>query len=76
LRSEETEIGVAREDIQVDYDGPETTIALNYTYLVDPLRVIDTEAISIHFTESGKAITIFSEPRGDYFHIVMPMQIQ
>jgi DNA polymerase-3 subunit beta len=76
LRSEESEIGVAREDIPVDYDGPETTIALNYTYLVDPMRVIESDAISIHFTEANKAITIYSEPRGSYFHIVMPMQIQ
>ena len=76
LRSEESEIGVATEDIPVEYEGPETTIALNYTYLVDPLRVIDTEAISIHFTEASKAITMYSEPQADFFHIVMPMQIQ
>ena len=60
----------------MEYDGPETTIALNYTYLVDPLRVITSDAISLHFTESSKAITIYSEPRGSFFHIVMPMQIQ
>jgi DNA polymerase-3 subunit beta len=76
IRSEESEIGVAREDIPVDFDGPETTVALNYTYLVDPLRVIDSETISIHFTEANKAITIYSEPRERFFHIVMPMQIQ
>jgi DNA polymerase-3 subunit beta len=60
----------------VEFDGPETTVALNYTYLVDPLRVIDSDTISIHFTEANKAITIYSEPRERYFHIVMPMQIQ
>jgi DNA polymerase-3 subunit beta len=76
IRSEESEIGVAREDIAVEFDGPETTVALNYTYLVDPLRVIDSDTISIHFTEANKAITIYSEPRERYFHIVMPMQIQ
>ncbi|MCG8479352.1 MAG: DNA polymerase III subunit beta [Spirochaetales bacterium] len=76
LRSEESEVGVAREDIAVEYDGPETTLALNYTYLVEPLRVIDTDTISIHFTEANKAITIYSEPQSNYFHIVMPMQIQ
>jgi DNA polymerase-3 subunit beta len=76
IRSEESEIGIAREDIPVEFDGPETTVALNYTYLVDPLRVIDSDTISIHFTEANKAITIYSEPRERYFHIVMPMQIQ
>lgn len=76
LRSEESEIGVAREEIPVEYDGPEVTIALNYTYLNDPIRVIQSDTISLHFTESSKAITIYSEPRAAFFHIVMPMQIQ
>lgn len=75
IRSEESEIGIAREDIPVEYDGPDTTIAMNYTYLVEPLRVIDSETISVHFSEANKAITLYSEPQDRYFHIVMPMQI-
>ncbi|TVR71077.1 MAG: DNA polymerase III subunit beta [Spirochaetaceae bacterium] len=76
VRSEESEVGVAREAIMVEYEGPDATIALNYLYLVDPLRVIETDRISIHFTDPGKAITIYSEPRDRYYHVVMPMQIQ
>jgi DNA polymerase-3 subunit beta len=33
------------------------------------------EEISIHFTESTKAITIMPVPEKDFFHIVMPMQL-
>lgn len=76
VRSEESEVGVAREVIGCTYEGPEVTIALNYVYLTDPLRVIGTDTISIHFTDPGKAITLYSEPRDRYYHIVMPMQIQ
>lgn len=76
LTSEETEIGVAREEIMCEFEGPEVTIALNYLYLVEPLRVIDTEMIQIYFTDPGKAITLHSDPESRYFHIVMPMQIQ
>lgn len=75
LRSEESDIGQATEEISCEYDGPETTLALNFTYLMDPLRVLDTEEISLNFTESNKAITIHPEPHADYFHIVMPMQL-
>jgi len=75
LKSEESDIGQATEEISCEYDGPETTLALNFTYLVDPLRVIDSESITMNFTESGKAITINPEPKADYFHIVMPMQL-
>jgi DNA polymerase-3 subunit beta len=75
LKSEESDIGQATEEISCEYDGPETTLALNFTYLVDPLRVIDSQSITLNFTESSKAITIHPEPQADYFHIVMPMQL-
>lgn len=75
LNSEESDIGVANEEILCRYQGPETTIALNYTYLLDPLKVIDSEEICLKFTESSKALTIYSVPETDYFHIVMPMQL-
>jgi DNA polymerase-3 subunit beta len=75
LKSEESDIGRATEEISCQYDGPETTIALNFMYLIEPLRVIDSEDITVHFTEKNKAITINPEPETDYFHIVMPMQL-
>ena len=75
LNSEESEIGVATEEIECSYSGPETLIALNYSYLTDPLRVIDDENIRILFTEANKAITLKPAEETDYFHIVMPMQI-
>ena len=75
LKSEETEIGIASEEIGCTYQGPEATIALNYLYLVEPLRVIDSDEISFNFTEPNKAITIYSIPKENYFHIVMPMQL-
>ena len=75
LNSEESEIGVAREEIACDYQGPESTIALNYLYLTDPMKVIDDEEIAMEYTEPNKAISILSIPPRDYFHIVMPMQL-
>jgi DNA polymerase III subunit beta len=75
LRSDESEIGQATEEISCEFTGPETTLAMNFTYLADPLRVVETEDITIHFTESNKAITINPQPETDYFHIVMPMQL-
>ena len=75
LLSEEGEIGVAKEEIPCQYEGPEGKIALNFHYLSDPLKVISDSEISIHFTETTKAISIFPIPAKDYFHIVMPMQL-
>jgi len=75
LHSEESEIGVAKEDIPCSYQGPENSIALNYTYVTDPVKVITDKEILIRYSEPNKAITILPNPERDYFHIVMPMQI-
>ena len=75
LSSEETEIGMAREEIPCQYNGPEADIALNYLYLMEPLREIKEENISIAFTDTTKAITIKSVPEKEYLHIIMPMHI-
>jgi DNA polymerase III subunit beta len=76
ISSEESDLGTAREEFPCDYKGPEATIALNYKYVEDPLKVMDSENISIEFTEANRAITVSPDPSEDYFHVVMPMQIE
>jgi DNA polymerase-3 subunit beta len=73
--SEESDIGTAKEDIPCAYDGEEVSIALNYRYIEEPCKAIGDEEISIRFTEQTKAITILPVPERDFFHIVMPMQL-
>lgn len=75
LSSEESEIGAAREEIPCEYSGGETTIALNYRYIEEPLRALDADTFVVEFSDPSRAITLKPEPSGDYFHIVMPMQI-
>jgi DNA polymerase-3 subunit beta len=75
LSSEESDIGNAREEIPCKYDGEEVSIALNYRYIEEPFKVMSNEEISIHFTELTRAITIKPVPEGDFFHVVMPMQL-
>jgi DNA polymerase-3 subunit beta len=75
VSTEEGEIGAATEEVDCAYEGPEVTMALNYRYLEDPLKVMDTEDVEISFSEPTKAMTLNAVPKKDYFHIVMPMQI-
>ena len=75
LKSPESEIGEATEEIPCKYDGQEIVIALNYLYVADPLKVIKTEDIVFEFTEAMKAVTLRPEPAADYFHIIMPMNL-
>lgn len=76
ISSQETEIGTAKEEIPCRYDGQEITIALNYLYVEEPLKVIGSDRVKVEFTESMKAITLRAEPSKDFFHIVMPMQME
>jgi len=75
LKSEESEIGMAKEEIPCDYSGPSVVIALNCLYLLDPLKVMEEEKVVLKFTEPNKAISLYPTPEKDFFHIVMPMQL-
>jgi DNA polymerase-3 subunit beta len=76
ISSEESDLGTAREEFACEYSGPEATIALNYKYVEDPLKVMNSENISIEFSEPNRAITLSPAPSEDFFHVVMPMQIE
>lgn len=73
--SEETEIGEAKEELECNYSGPDVVLAVNYIYILEPLREMDSDTISIGFIEENKALTIKPLPEKDYMHIVMPMQV-
>lgn len=75
LHSEESEIGIAREEIACKYEGPEISLALNYVFLIEPLKVIEEDSISIRFTDSKKAISVVPTEEKDYVHIIAPMQL-
>ncbi len=75
LTSPESEIGTADEEIPCRYDGNEITIALNSRYVSEPLKNISAENVVFEFTEVMRAITLRPEPAEDFFHIIMPMNI-
>ena len=71
----ENEIGDATEEISCVYDGEEISIALNYRYIEEPFKVMTCENVCLKFSDPTKAITIYPVPENDFFHIVMPMQL-
>ena len=73
ITSQESDLGNADVEIPCQYAGESCTIALNFRYIDEPLKVIDSERITFEFTEEMKAVTMRPEPAADYFHIIMPM---
>ena len=83
LISPESDIGTADEEIPCRYDGQDISMILNFTYVIEPLKVIDSENVVFDFNineSSGdgeanitKAVVMRSEAAGDYIHVIMPM---
>ena len=83
LISPDSDIGSADEEIPCRYDGRNISMALNFTYVTEPLKVIDSENVVFDFNindgDSGdeanitKAVIMRSEAAGDYIHVIMPM---
>lgn len=82
LISPESEIGTADEEIPCRYDGKDISMALNFNYITDPLKVIDTEDVVFEFNVDDsndeestitRAIIVRGEPKSDYIHVIMPM---
>ena len=74
ITSQPSDLGTADEEIPCEYAGDKYEIALNYRYVEEPLKFISSERIRFEFTEEMKAVTMKSEPAGDYIHVIMPMQ--
>ena len=83
LISPESDIGTADEEIPCRYDGQDISMALNFTYVTEPLKVIDSENVVFDFNINDaqgneeanitKAVIVRGEPSCDYIHVIMPM---
>ena len=75
IKSDKSEIGQAKGIVPSKMEGPDTTIALNYLYLIEPLRALTDEEVIVGFTENSRAISIHAIDNSNNIHIAMPMQI-
>jgi DNA polymerase-3 subunit beta len=84
-----TEMGEARESLQIEYEGGEMDIGFNARYLLDFLNVVGSSSISLELNptkpgEDSKSVEpgdkpgqLRPEPDGgiDYRYVVMPMHL-
>lgn len=74
LFSEGNQYSDAKETLDCSYEGEQVTICVNFTYLKNPLKVMEGESFTFNFTDPIHPITLCPEGEHDYFHLVMPMQ--
>lgn len=67
------EIGESREDIEAIYHGEAQTLILNYMYVQDIIKQLDSDIISFSARYDTSPAMVKEIERTDYFYIVMPM---
>lgn len=66
------EVGEARENLPVDFDGEEFEIAFNPGFLMDPLRNLDSDEIHFDFIDDlSPGIIRYNQP---FLYVLMPMR--
>jgi DNA polymerase-3 subunit beta len=73
ISSRQANVGEAKEEIPAEISGDELAIGFNPTYLIDALKNLDTETVTISVTDPDKPGLIKTE--GGYLYVVMPMQL-
>lgn len=73
--SNNPEIGDAREEIPITYQGEEMTIAFNPRYFMETLAVMKSKVISAKMIDESSACIISGEEDEGFFAVVMPMRL-
>lgn len=67
------EVGEGRESIAINYKGKEFAIAFNPTYLMDPLKALETDEVYLDLTdELSPGVVKVNEP---FLYVLMPMRM-
>jgi DNA polymerase-3 subunit beta len=75
LSAQNPALGGAMEEIAIDYDGEENDIAVNYVYLLDCLKEIESDRVRVEFENSERVISLYGESEDGYINLIMPMKI-
>ena len=73
ISSETPDLGEAKEEIGVEYQGEEITIGFNPHYLLDMFRSIPFEKLTLSLEKSEKPGVFRAE---NFTYVLMPMQIE
>jgi DNA polymerase-3 subunit beta len=67
------EVGEARESIAINYKGKDLSVAFNPTYLMDPLKALDTDEVFLELTdELSPGVLRTNSP---FLYVIMPMRM-
>ncbi len=75
LNSTNPDVGEAKDEIEVSYEGEERSVGYNVTYLADAIEVIDEERVDLEIGVAMKPAVIRAVGNENYYCIVMPLKL-
>lgn len=75
LSSQSMDIGNAREDIKVNYEGEEIKLGFNGKYFIETLSVMKSDIVKIFVSSNESPCMILSDKDPEYISIIMPMHL-
>lgn len=74
LESMNLEIGQAHEELSVNMEGPDIEISFNAVYLMENLKVIDSDDIKLCFSGKLSPFIVKPEDNIDYTYVISPIR--
>ncbi|WP_338824411.1 Beta sliding clamp [Moorella humiferrea] len=75
IKSEAAEVGHLEEELSAQIDGEPLTLALNGRYLLETLRILDSEEVVLELSSPLKPIVVKPEGQDNYFCLILPIRI-
>ncbi len=75
ISSSNPELGDAREEMEIDYQGQEVSIGFNARYLLDILQIMDEEKIQVHLKDNLSPGLVTPSADKNYLAVIMPMRL-
>ena len=75
ITSNNPELGDAKEELDINYKGPDLKIGFNARYIEDVLKNIEQEHVEFELNDQLSPGVLRAHNNGDYLNVVMPMRI-
>ncbi|ACL68765.1 DNA polymerase III subunit beta [Halothermothrix orenii] len=74
ITSQDSEEGFAREEIEIESQGPEQNINIDAGYLLDVLKVLNDDVVILELIGPLNPLTLKKENSDDFIYLVMPVR--
>ena len=72
LSGSSAEIGESSDSIKIAYDGPETSLSLNPEFLLQPLKELDSDDVTMRMNDGLNPVALTTED--GFLYVMMPMK--